>query len=233
MKLFSLSKDLFYILRCNAPEYILYHTFANFFHFKERFLKADYSAEQRENVTFGDFDFGVVFWFDSKLTTWKLSSKFPLWMKLYHHQQISEQLSVIIMQMEFKLLVRTWNPRLNVSNCFIAKFTDSRWHFVQNTTEVCSNSCCQVLYLFSSSSSGQWGWSAAVSHSDNNMITLHAPSHQNNLSDNPWYFPSCETDYKTVRIWPGVGLCYYVRSHRDTQKLRSALCSAINFNGWC
>ena len=49
-------------------------------------------------------------------------------MKLYHRQQISEQLSVIIMQMEFKFLVRTWNPRLNVSNCFIAKFTDSRWH---------------------------------------------------------------------------------------------------------
>ena len=87
-----------------------------------------WTTPQRENVTFGDFDFGVVFWFDSKLTTWKLSSKFPLWMKLYHHQQISEQLSVIIMQMEFKLLVRTWNPRLNVSNCFIAKFTDSRWH---------------------------------------------------------------------------------------------------------
>ena len=155
-------------------------------------------------------------------------------MKLYHHQEISEQSSVIIMQMEFKFLVRKWDPRLNVSNCFIAKFTDSRWHLCRIPQKFALTLVVRFCICFPQAlvaSDEEWGWSAADSPSDNNMITLHAP-HIKIICQIIPEFPTCEVDYKMVRIWPGQERVY-VRSEIATQELRSALCSAINFNGWC
>ena len=163
---------------------------------------------------------------------WKLSSKFPLWMKLYHHQKISEQLSVIIMQMEFKFLVRTWNTRLNVSNCFIAKFTDSRWHLCRIPEKFAQTLVVRFCICFAQAPvdiEAEVQLSAEVT-------TRWLPFTLSHIKIICGIIPDILRLVRLAIKWWEYGQEWvYVRTQTRIAalELRSALSSAINFNGWC